>query len=85
MITATIRTRKKVSGVFNYKQEIKVFKSVDTAKKFLQPIATDMQVCKKAKKEPVISILAVSYDLDSEKKMLLEIKAITSTENESPQ
>lgn len=84
MITATIRTQKKVSGVKTYKQEIKVFKSMDTAKKFLQPIATDMIICKKAKKEPAISILSVSYDLDSEKKMLLEIKAITSTENESP-
>ena len=84
MITATIRTRKKVKGVLTEKRELKCFASMEKAKKFLKPIATDMAICRSQNKEAEVEIVGVSYDLDSEKRMLLEIRAIISVENESP-
>ena len=41
-----------------------------------------MKVAKREKRVPSIRIEAVSYDTKSEKSLLLETKAITSTENE---
>ena len=85
MITATIVTRKKVKGISKISKEIKVFTSTEKARKFLRPIATDMAVCKRQKLEPEVEIMGVSFDYDSEKRMLLEIKAYTSIENEAPE
>ena len=84
MITATIRTKKKVKGVLTEKREMKCFSSSEKARKTLKPIATEMAVCRSRGLEPEVEIVGVSYDFDSEKRMLLEIKAITSVENESP-
>lgn len=84
MITATIATRKKVHGVASLQREIKHWTSTEEARRFLKPIATDMAICKQLKKEPKVEIMGVSWDLESEKRMLLEIKAFISTENEQP-
>lgn len=84
MITATIETRKKVKGILQVKREIKVFNSSEKARQVLKPIATDMAICRKNKTTPEVEIMGVSYDHDSEKRMLLEIKAIISVENEEP-
>lgn len=84
MITATIVTRKKVKGITQIHREIKVFNSSEKARKYLKPIATDMAVCRKQKVEPAVEIMGVSFDHDSEKRMLLEIRAFNSIENEEP-
>ena len=84
MITATIKTKKKVKGVLTEKREMQCFNSSEKARKVLKPIATNMAVCRSRGIEPEVEIIGVSYDFDSEKRMLLEIKAIISTENESP-
>lgn len=85
MITATIETRKRVKGILTIKREIKMFNSTEQARQFLKPIATDMAIYKNKKQEPPVEIVGVSFDYDSEKRMLLEIKAIVSVENEQPE
>lgn len=80
MITATIRTRKKGSDT----KEIIVFTNSTKAKEFLKPIAIEMDIAKKNHQTPKQSIIGVSYDFDSEYKMLLEIRAIVNSENETP-
>lgn len=84
MITATIETRKKVKGIMTTNREIKVFNASEEARKVLKPIATDMAICRKKKTTPAVEIMGVSYDHESEKRMLLEIRAIVSVENEEP-
>ena len=83
MITATIRTRKKVKGIMTDKREIKCFSQTEKARKYLKPIAVDMAIARQNKQEPEIEIVGVSYDLESEKRMLLEIRAIRSVDNEA--
>ena len=63
---------------------MKCFSTSEKARKFLKPITTDMAICRSQHKEADVEIVGVSYDFDSEKRMLLEIKAIISVENESP-
>lgn len=82
MITATIRTSKKVKGILTEKREIKCFASTEKARAYLKPIAVDMEICRQRKQKPAVEIVGVSYDFNSEKRMLLEIKAIRSIENE---
>lgn len=82
MITLTIVKNTKVNGKPVQKREIKIFPSLDKAKLFASPIATDMRICKKLKQTPKVSIVAVSYDTDYEKQMLIQIGAITTNENE---
>ena len=84
MITATIETRKKVKGIKQVKREIVVYNSTEKARQELKPIATEMAICRKRKIEPQTEIMGVSYDHESEKRMLLEIRAIISVDNEEP-
>lgn len=85
MITATIRTKKKVKGVMTQIREIKIFTKIDKARDFLTPIATEMVIQKhkgeSLEKLPIV-IDGVSFDTKSEKNMLLEIHAYTCNENE---
>ena len=83
MITITIVKNKKTKGKVIQEKELKIFNSLDKAKMFASPIARNMKLCKKMKQTPETEIVAVSYDTDYEKKMLLQIEAITTTENES--
>lgn len=82
MITLTIVKQVKKGSVISTKRELKMFNSVDKARKEIAPIVREMKLAKKQKREPTIAIKAVSYDLKSEKTMLLETDAITSVENE---
>ena len=75
MITATIEERKVVKGVTTIKREIKVFNSMDEAKKILTPIAQEMARCERVQEKPKVLIDGVSYDTDSEKRLLREIGA----------
>ena len=82
MITLTIVKQVKKGTTISFKRELKMFNSVDKARKEITPIVREMKLAKKQKRDPSIAIKAVSYDLKSEKTMLLEIDAITSVENE---
>lgn len=85
MITATIRTRKKVKNKDVDSKEIRVYTSSTKARKELKPIALEMELAKKSNRTPVEEIVGVSYDFDSEYKMLLEIRAIVNNDNEVPE
>jgi len=88
MITATIKETKKVKGIKVETRKVRCYHSLDKARKELSPIAKDMEVARqKAKQgqpyiEPPVVILGVSYDVKSEKNLLLEIRAIITNENE---
>lgn len=82
MITATIKETKKVKGVITEKRTIICYHSIDKARSELRPIGKDMAVCRKLGKIPTREVVAVSYDTKSEKSLLLELKVITSIENE---
>ena len=82
MITLTIVKQVKKGSVVSYKTELKMFTSIDKCREEVIPIVMEMKSAKKAKRTPKIAIKAVSYDLKSEKTMLLETDAITSVENE---
>ena len=83
MITLTISEKKKDGKLLKFQRSIKMFKSKDKASKFIVPIVSEMKEAKHQKRDPKISIVAVSYDTKSEKTLLLELGAITTTENET--
>lgn len=83
MITLTIVEQVKSGKTINYKRRMKLYHSIDNAKREIVPIVKEMKVAKSQKREPSIRIDAVSYDTRSEKTLLLELGAITSIENES--
>lgn len=82
MITLTIVAKVKKGGRFEYKRYLKLYHSMDKAKKEIVPIVKEMKQAKKEKRDPTIRIDGVSYDTKSEKALLLELKAITSIDNE---
>lgn len=82
MITATIVTRAKKHGIYTESRKMHLFHTMDKAKKILAPIADTQVECRKKKVTPPQEILSVSYDTDSERKLLLEIRAILSIDNE---
>ena len=82
MITLTIIERVNKNGKVTEKRSLKLLHSLDKARKFIQPIAKDMQVARANKQVPQTEIVAVSYDEPSEKEMLLSLRAIITTENE---
>lgn len=83
MITLTIVEEVKSGKAISYKRKIKLYHSMDKAKKEIVPIVKEMRLAKLEKRVPSIRIDAVSYDTKSEKSLLLELGAITSIENES--
>ena len=82
MVTLTIVEQVKNGRRVEPKRSLKLFHSMDKAKKFIIPIVKEMKSAKKEKREPLIRIDGVSYDTKSEKTLLLELDAITSIENE---
>lgn len=80
MITATIQESKVVKGVATITRKIRIYRSMDKARKELTPIARDMAICAKTNKKPKVIIDGVSYDTDSEKRLLIEIGAYTHEE-----
>lgn len=83
MITLTIVELDKTKKVQTFKRSLRMFHSVDKARKEIVPIVKEMKQAIKEKRLPTIKIDAVSYDTKSEKTLLLELDAITSIENES--
>ena len=84
MITITLIKRSKVKGKTSETKEIKIFKKLDDAKMFASPIANNMKLCRKLKQIPEQEIMAVSYDEDYERQMLINIGAIITNANEMP-
>lgn len=84
MITLTLIKRTKEKGKKVEKKEIKIFKKLDDAKMFASPIANNMMLCRKLKQIPEQEIMAVSYDEDYERQMLINIGAIITNDNEMP-
>ena len=82
MITLTIVEEVKSGKTISYKRKMKLYHSMDKAKKEILPIVKEMKLAKHQKRIPSIRIDAVSYDTKSEKSLLLELDAITSIENE---
>lgn len=83
MITLTIVEEVKSGKTIHYKRSMKLYHSMDKAKKEIVPIVKEMKLAKRDKRTPSIRIDAVSYDTKSEKSLLLELDAITSVDNES--
>lgn len=87
MITATIQERKVVKGVATIKRNIRVYKSMDKAKKELSPIAREMREYEDKRNRGLkvsplkYEIDGVSYDTESEKKLLIEIGAFKHEES----
>ena len=82
MITITVVERKLSGKTVNLKRGIELFASTDKARKRIKPIVKEMVEAKAENRPAKIYIDGVSYDTESEKKLLLELKAVTSTENE---
>lgn len=83
MITLTIERQVKKGSITKFEKELKIFNSVDQCRKEITPIVAEMKKAKREKRPPKIAIKAVSYDTESERRMLLEKDAIKTTENES--
>lgn len=82
MITLTIVEQIKKGARVESKRYMKLYHSMDKARKDIVPIVKEMRQAKREKKEPAIRIDGVSYDTKSEKALLLELKAIASVDNE---
>lgn len=79
----TLTIVEKVKGKADaYKRTLKIYRSIDKARKDIIPIVKEMRVAKKLHTEPQIRIDGVSYETDSEKALLLETGAIVSIDNE---
>lgn len=76
MITLTIAEMKKDGKILKFQRTIKMFKSKDKAEKFIVPVVEEMEEAKRQKREPRKNIVAVSYDTNSEKKLLVELGAV---------
>lgn len=83
MITLTIvEFKKKRTGVTDVSRRIESFKGMDQARKIIKPIVHEMQQAKHQGRKAKIFIDSVSYDTNAEKQLLLDLRAITSIENE---
>ena len=82
MITLTIVEQIKKGARVESKRYMKLYHSMDKARKEIVPIVKEMKQAKREKREPTIRIDGVSYDTKSERALLLELRAITSVDNE---
>ena len=83
MITLSITKRVKKGKLESQESSLKLYHSMDQARREVREIVKEMRQAEKEKRQPKIRIDAVSYDTNSEKVMLLELGAIVSIENES--
>lgn len=83
MITLTIVETKKKGSVMVQRKSLKMYGSMDKAKREIMPIVREMKSAKRQGKAPSVMIKAVSYETKSEYSMLLEAGAIVSVDNES--
>ena len=84
MITITLEEVKEVRGKPAITRKIKLYHSLDKARKEIPVYVKEMRLAKKEKRTPRYRIDGVSYDTTSEKSMLLELHALMSVENEEP-
>lgn len=82
MITLTLVKEVKSGKTISYKRKLKLYSSIDKARKEIVPIVKEMRLAKNQHRTPSIRIDAVSYDNKSERSMLLELHAIESIDNE---
>ena len=82
MITLTVRERIKEGKVYKDVRSIKIFHSMDKAKKYIVPVVTEMKKALADKRVPEIEILGASWDEEAEKALILSLNAIKTTENE---
>ena len=82
MSTLTIVEQVKIGKRVDYQRKLVLIHFMDKARKLITHITKEMNLAKKEKRAPVKSIEGVSYDTDSEKRLLLELHAIESIENE---
>ena len=81
MITLNVVEKKvnQKTKIVSQTKKFYLFNSVDKARKFLQPIVSEMITAKKMKREPMTYIEGVSFDTKSEKTFLVEIGAVDLT------
>lgn len=82
MITLTLVEQVKKGSRLDTKRYMKLYHSMDKARKEIVPIVKEMKLAKREKREPKIRIDGVSYDTRSERALLLELRAIISVDNE---
>lgn len=79
MITLTIKRKGVVNKLTKFTTTIQTFKTTESARKVIKPIVIEMNKAEKNKTEPSVSILAVSYDLESERVFLVETGALKTS------
>ena len=82
MITLTLIKLVKKDKITTSIRTIAKYHSTDKARKDIADIMNEVNEAKRLKREPKIRIDGVSYDTKSERTMLLELKAISSIDNE---
>lgn len=82
MITLTLVEQVKKGYRVETKRYMKLYHSMDKARKEIVPIVKEMKLAKREKRVPKIRIDGVSYDTRSERALLLELRVITSVDNE---
>ena len=82
MITLTLIKLVKKDKITTSIRTIAKYHSIDKARKDIADIMNEVNEAKRLKREPKIRIDGVSYDTRSERTMLLELKAISSIDNE---
>lgn len=83
MITITINETLVKNKIPTIKKSLRLYNSLDKARKEIEPITSEMRDAKRNKRNPKVEIIAVSYDTDVEKQLLLSIGAFISIDNET--
>lgn len=78
MITLSVIERVKKGKAYEPIRSMKLFHSVDSARRFIKPAVKEMEAAKRERRDPKIKIEGVSYDTEGERTMLLELGAFES-------
>lgn len=81
MITLTIFEKVKVGNRLTTQRRLAMYSSLDKLKKDIVPIIQEMNKATKEKREPNKAIVGVSYDSESERKLLVDVGALKTTED----
>lgn len=82
-VVRKVETGKGKEKTYVLQREVLKFHSIDKARAEITPIVKEMNLAQSQKRQPKVAIEGVSYDSKSERQVLLELKAITSIDNES--
>lgn len=83
MITLNIVERVSKNKIVTLKRSTKIFNSTDKARKYIKPVVSEMKLARVEKRDPKIAIEGVSYDTNSEEKLLAELGAVQLSKYES--